>query len=477
MGSTSKGVAWTGLSTLVSFSVQIGLIIFFTRYLEPTEYGKISVLLIVYGLFQLFSGLGLTNYIISVPDIRRNDLNNIFWINICFSILIAFSLYLLSGTVAEFFENEDLSGLLEQLAIAFIITPFSQIYLNLLRKHLRFKSIAIIEIVSRLVWGSIIVLLVFQDFKAVAFVYGTLCQVTVNSILFFVVGRQFYVPSFKVKLENMVIMVRYGLFQLGEALLNYFAKEADKIIIAKTLGLAILGVYAVFRDISFRVGNLFVFTMNRVYFPELSKLQSDLVQFNKKYRLYLKLLIISLCFIYFSLYISKDYLTTFIVKGEYSQYIQLLIYFSVLYFLRFSTANIATLWLSKNRPDFGFKWNIVMFLVNPVIIYISSTFGIESMLSTMIVAQFIWYTLSYVIVKQLTQISFLKYMASLLSILIVFLLSYYALLIIGDLIYINSFVTPFVGIALLVSILLVMLYITDKSLIQILKKRLWNILS
>ena len=424
MPGIGKGVLWTGLATGINFVVQLIIIGYYTNNISTTEFGKISALIIVFGLSQIFMDLGISNFIISKKSIPKEQLTIIFWFNIVLGISITFVIHFSADYISKYFENKSLSELLKLLSYSFIFLPISKQYLTILQKELRFKLISIIEIVSRIIWGLIIIYLVRQDFNSYSFVYATVSNSVLTTILFMLAGSRFFFPKLNVGFAGTSEIFRFGFYQLGELSLNYFTKEFDKIIIGRTLGLDTLGIYSVFRDITFRLGNMIVFTISRVYFPILSRLQTSTNLRNQTYLTFSFFVTMALFACYALLFISRDFLTHTIINEEFAKYIDLIKLFGLFYFLRYSIGPVATMWLSQNRPEIGFRWNLALFIVLPIVIYIFSQYSISTLLVSLIIAQVIQIVLSYFVLKLFCSISFIDFIKpismSLISLLILF---------------------------------------------------------
>ena len=77
MGSRAFGLA-------ISF-VTIAIV---ARLLSPRDYGLVAMVVSVTAFFTVFSDLGLSWVTVQRPDITKQQLSTLFWVNVAFGVLL-----------------------------------------------------------------------------------------------------------------------------------------------------------------------------------------------------------------------------------------------------------------------------------------------------------------------------------------------------------------------------------------------------
>src|SRR5690606_10363228 len=128
----------------------------------------------VIGISQIFMDMGISNAVIHKQQVSERQLNTLYWLNIFLGGAIYLILLLLSGTVARFYNEPQLAGVLNWVGLTFIIQPFGQQYDVLLRKELAFKPLAIRDIISKMAGLLISIVLAYLQYGVYALVFANL---------------------------------------------------------------------------------------------------------------------------------------------------------------------------------------------------------------------------------------------------------------------------------------------------------------
>ena len=81
-GQAVKGVKWTGLSTLITSVFQYVQVAVLTKFLTPSDFGIMAMALVVIGLAQAYTDLGISNAIIQRQNPTKDNLSSLYWLEI-----------------------------------------------------------------------------------------------------------------------------------------------------------------------------------------------------------------------------------------------------------------------------------------------------------------------------------------------------------------------------------------------------------
>ena len=174
---------------------------------------------------------------------------------------------------------------------------------------------------------------------------------------------------------------------MGERSINYFNSQFDTILIGKLLGTEALGIYTIAKNLVMKPAQIINPIITKVTFPIMAKIQNDTKQLKN---IYLKT-INYLCSVNFSIYMAIAVLAEPLVLLLFGDnWLESVVILQILsfYFMFRSIGNpIGSLQLAKGRADLGFYWNLGLFLLVPLAIYLGSFFGLVGVAFALLVLQ------------------------------------------------------------------------------------------
>ncbi len=147
-----KGVRF-GLLISVSERYSLAVIalvssILITRILTPEEIGIYSVSLAVIAVAQYLRDFGIASFLVQAPKLTDAHISTAFGISLLIGIALFTSVWLLAPLAARFYNEPAIFEALFLSSLNFLILPFCSISMSLLRREMRFKQIAAINIAA-----------------------------------------------------------------------------------------------------------------------------------------------------------------------------------------------------------------------------------------------------------------------------------------------------------------------------------------
>ena len=149
------------------------------RILSPTEYGIYGIMLVFIGIAEMLVDSGFGGAIIKKEEIFQQDIDTLFITNICISIFLYVLLYLFAPALESFYKIESLSIYFRVLGLAIIIYACSIVQNSLLIRNFKFKTSAIINLVSTLVSSIIAIIMAYYGCG----IWSLIFQLIIHSIL------------------------------------------------------------------------------------------------------------------------------------------------------------------------------------------------------------------------------------------------------------------------------------------------------
>jgi len=275
-------------SGIVSFATQManlginGLgIIVLARLLTPADHGLIAIVLAITGFFLIFRDAGLPAATIQVLDINHGQLTNVFWINFALSFLVATILAILAPVIAWFYNDTRLLLITLVLALPFIISGAASQHVAMLKRRMQFARIAVLEVSGALIANLLGVVAAYfgAGYWSIVLVPITFSAVS-SSLAWVLSGWRPGWPRTQFAIRDVL---RFGAHITAFDVVNYFARNADKLLIAKAYGAASVGLYA-------KAYQLFLLPLSQikgpavaVALPAMSRLQKQPEQFRAYY--------------------------------------------------------------------------------------------------------------------------------------------------------------------------------------------------
>ncbi len=384
-----SGIKWTSLSSVFNLIIQLTQLAILAHILSPKDFGLMAIVVVVIGLSRIFMDAGISNAIIYKQAITNKQLSTLYWLNILAGILIFLLIVLFSPLIAKFYKEPELVKLLVYTSLSFLIQPFGQQYMIILKKYLKFNIIAKFEIISRFFSFIIAVIFALLNFRVYALVLAHLSYVCLSSLLFFFQGLKYHKPLFYFNIKEIKDIINFGAFQIGERTINYINSQFDIILIGKLLGPETLGVYTIAKNLIMKPAQFINPVITNVTFPIMAQIQDNILKLKQ---IYLKT-ILYLSSVNFPIYIALAILAEPIILIFFGdKWIDAIIVLRILAFyglIRSFGGPVGSLLLAKGRADLGFYWNLVLLLFIPLFIYSGSFYGITGIAFSLLILQFI----------------------------------------------------------------------------------------
>jgi PST family polysaccharide transporter len=216
---------------------------------------------------------GFTEFIIQKPQISKEEVNSIFWLNLFLATLLAFGFTFFGFLLVDFYSEPALSGIAAAMAAGIIFQAFSMSHLALLKRDMKFTSIAIAELVA------VILSIIFAIAVAVwGWAYWAVVtrQLTIPIVMMIAAWILCpWRPSRPQQLSEALPGLKYAVRVYCNVSVGYLMRSVDRVLIGKFHGSESLGNYD-------RAYHLFAVPLNQLLFPlnsvalaTLSRLRHD----------------------------------------------------------------------------------------------------------------------------------------------------------------------------------------------------------
>ena len=350
------GVKWSAISHFGRRGLSLLTTIILARLLAPADFGLVAMAAVVVGFIELFNDLGTATAVIQRKDPSQALIASMFWLNAGFGFVATLVLYLVSPLAGAFYREPAVIPIMQALSVSLALSGLSTLQKSLLERDLEFGKLARIEIGTAVFAAVVGITSAFLGYGAWSLVYQMLAGNLLATLLVWWASR--WRPSWQFDWAEIRSVMGFSLNLTGATIFNFFARNADKLLIGRFLGSQDLGYYDLaYRLMQFPLQGISA-VIARVMFPLLSRLQDDSGQFG---RTYVKMAA-AIALISFPLMLGLTALVepfVLMVFGKaWLPVIPLLLILAPLGAVQSITTTVGTIFTAKGRTDWALWWTI-----------------------------------------------------------------------------------------------------------------------
>ena len=393
-----KAITWSSVNIFGVQAVQLIIGIVLARLLMPTDFGITGILFIFIGISTTLIDGGFIQALIQKKDTNEKDFSTIFFLNILTSITLYIILFFSAPLIATFFNQPKLILYSRVHFIIILIFPLYLIQFAQLLKKLEYKSIAIVNISSIIISGSIAIILSFKGFGVWALIIQQIVFHSSRALIypFFVK----WLPTLHFSIRRIKKMLGFSLPLLGQTGLNAIFNQIYFIIIGRFYPLQQVGYFNQANRYSETVNAATQNILSQGTFPVLSTIQDDKKQLLQVYRKLIRsVATITFPLVIFLIIAAQPIVLTLITEKWLPSVVLLQLLLTANLLTPMFTVNISIL----NAQGFSAK-SLKLELIKKSLIVVSIlacfSFGIKGMLVGFVVANFLAYLFSMITIKK-----------------------------------------------------------------------------
>ena len=227
----SLGFFWSFGERILAQGVSFIVSIILARFLLPSEYGSVAMVLVFINIANVFVSNGFGESLIQKKDATIVDFSTIFW---C-SQIMAWALYLMffaiSPIVAKFYSNQQLITVLRVLSLKLPLASINTIQHAYVSRHMQFKKFFWSTLWGTLISGVLGIILAYHGFGVWALVAQYLSNSTIDTIvLYFTISWK---PTLQFSKESARSHIRFVSKMMAAGLINTVYGEMQSLVIGK----------------------------------------------------------------------------------------------------------------------------------------------------------------------------------------------------------------------------------------------------
>lgn len=268
-----SAVRWSAFSKYSAQGMQVVLSIVMARLLAPEYFGLLGMATVITGFVKVLGDLGFQSAIVQRKTVSHELLSTIFWANLAVCTVLAVILVAISPLAAAMYRDPRVAPILAVLSLNFVFSALAMIPSALLTRQMAFDKLAVREVAAIMVQGATAIPLALLGWGVWALVAASLASSTAQMLLINLIYP--FRPRLTFQRQTLQECLGFGLNLTGFSIFNYFARNADNLIIGVFLGPIALGYYALAYRLMLMPRDSITQVLTRVLFPAFSRMQDD----------------------------------------------------------------------------------------------------------------------------------------------------------------------------------------------------------
>lgn len=271
----AAGVRWLSLASAVSAGAMLLQTLVLARMLSPKAFGAMAAATIITTFARAFADGGVSQALLRAERLSPTTLSSLYWFNIAVGFALSISIYALAPVIATLFSAPEVLSVVRWVSVTFLVLATGIQFEVLLQRALHFRLLATAQIAGAVTGCCVAIGAASAGAAAVALAWGWMAPFLVQSLTYAVIGWRKWRPRSHFRVTDLRPYWRFGLFRVGDRLLNAATANLDYLAVGISLGPAALGAYSLAYQLVIRPLIYINPTVVNVAFPIFARRQDD----------------------------------------------------------------------------------------------------------------------------------------------------------------------------------------------------------
>jgi len=274
-----RGAAATVSASGIGLLVQVVGTVVLARLLTPADFGVVTMVTTFSLLVANFGLNGFTEAIIQFEDMDDQTASNLFWLNSGAGLVLAIAFAAAGSLLARFYRNPLVANAAVGVSLAIFVGAISVVHLALLKRAMRFTGTSTNDLVGRVVYTAVPILLASRGWGYRALVAGIVAQSVSLTIGAWWLCR--WIPSFPQWTGKTGATVRFAAKVYVQSSLRYSTRNIDNLLVGLRFNAVALGFYKKAFDLFALSASQLTAPLDNVALAALSRLNQDPDRFKR----------------------------------------------------------------------------------------------------------------------------------------------------------------------------------------------------
>jgi PST family polysaccharide transporter len=239
----AAGVGWTAAQKWLVRIAGVLTFVVLSRLLSPADIGLVALALAFLGVLGVVADLGAATFLVQTQSWDEETRSTTFWTTLGLSLVASAAVVALAGPLAGLLGESGLAPVIRALAPVLLLNAASGVPSAILQRELRFRELALREMVSAVVACVVGVGLAVAGAGVWALVAQSLAQAFVASVLVWRMST--WRPTRQVSRSALTELRKFGGPVLGVNILQSVRDRLEQFLLGALVGVAALGYWTV----------------------------------------------------------------------------------------------------------------------------------------------------------------------------------------------------------------------------------------
>lgn len=310
-----KALIWDFSGKVAAQGVGFIISLFLARLLEPEEFGLVAMIMVIIGMANVFSDVGLGSALIQRRKVLPIHYSSVFYFNIFVGLLLTLATYFSAGWIAAFYQNDALIPLTQAMSLSFVVNAFSNVQTTKLQRDLNYAALSKANFLASFAGGALGIWLAFHGAGVWSLVAQSLASGIVFNVLIWSMSQ--WSPSLLFSVKALMQLWGFGFRMFFSALIASVYERLDFLIIGKLFVPATLGYFQRAKSLNNLAVQFSSASLMAVLFPVLSKVQNDLIRLQNITIKVLNIIVFVVFYILGNLYLTAQEIITILFSERW----------------------------------------------------------------------------------------------------------------------------------------------------------------
>lgn len=236
-----RGALFTAGSIGLDMAVRLATTLVLARLLLPSDFGIVGMVLVITGIAEQLSQLGLSTATIQAREITHRQCSNLFWANVGAGFAFGSLIFLSAPLIAAFYQEEKVTAIAMVIATYFLSTGLTVQHEALLNRQMRQPETSALRVSATVVSAVFAVVLALLGFGYWALVWRELARGMLVAIGVWI--RFPWIPGLPSRRAGTRKLLRFGMDLTFAQIFVVAIMRLDSVLIGRIAGAGQLGMY------------------------------------------------------------------------------------------------------------------------------------------------------------------------------------------------------------------------------------------
>ena len=277
--SAVRGAGVSVAGQAANFVLQIGSVVVLSRLLTPADFGIVTMVTTFSLLFRSFGLNGFTELIMQREELTHSLASNFFWINLGIGTILTLAFAGSGPLLALFFHDQSVAPAAAGMSLTIGLGCLGWIHLGLLQRAMRFRTIAIINVIALLLYVIVTVGLAIAGWHYWALVWGMVVHVLATAAGAWITCQ--WVPGRPRRIPGTGSGFKFAMNVYSHFAFSYSTRNTDNLLVGWRFGAGALGFYKKAYDLFVLPESQLLAPLSAVVVSTLSKVKADREKFQR----------------------------------------------------------------------------------------------------------------------------------------------------------------------------------------------------